>query len=99
MVGPRLLRQGREDGYCYFDFALRQQIIKDKLSASLVAHNIFNTARYNSIRTSPTLYARTYVCPKWPDIRLSFTFTFNSMVHKESSGKVSSGAMFDGKDF
>lgn len=99
MVGPRLLSQGREDGYCYFDFALRQQIIKDKLSASLVAHNIFNTARYNSIRTSPTLYARTYVCPKWPDIRLSFTFTFNSKVHKESSGKVSSGAMFDGKDF
>ena len=99
VVGPRLLSQGREDAYCYFDFALRQQLCKSRLNASLVVHDIFRTARYNSIRTSPTLVASTYVRPKYPNITLSLTYSFNTKSQKESSGKVSSGAVFDGKDF
>ena len=99
VVGPRLLSQGREDAYCYFDFALRQQLFKSRLNASLVVHDIFRTARYNSIRTSPTLVASTYVRPKYPNITLSLTYSFNSKSQKESTGKVSSGAVFDGKDF
>ena len=99
VVGPRLLSQGREDAYCYFDLAVRQQILKNRLNASLVVHDIFHTAHYNSIRTSPSLVASTYVRPKYPNILLSLTYTFNVKGHKESSGKVSSGAMFDGKDF
>ena len=99
VVGPRLLSQGREDAYCYFDFALRQQLCKNRLNASLVVHDIFRTARYNSIRTSPTLVASTYVRPKYPNITLSLTYSFNTKSQKESSGKVSSGAVFDGKDF
>ena len=99
VVGPRLLSQGREDAYCYFDLAVRQQILKNRLNASLVVHDMFHTAHYNSIRTSPSLVASTYVRPKYPNILLSLTYTFNVKGHKESSGKVSSGAMFDGKDF
>ena len=99
VVGPRLLSQGREDAYCYFDFALRQQLCKSRLNASLVVHDIFRTARYNSIRTSPTLVASTYVRPKYPNITLSLTYSFNTKSQKESSGKVSSGAVFEGKDF
>lgn len=99
VVGPRVLSQGREEAYCYFDFALRQQILGNRLHASLVAHDIFRTAKYYSTRISPTLISATHVRPKYPHIVLSLTWTFNAAGHKESSGAVSSGAMFEGKDF
>ena len=99
VVGPRVLSQGREEAYCYFDFALRQQILGNRLHASLVAHDIFRTAKYYSTRVSPTLISTTHVRPKYPHIVLSLTWTFNAAGHKESSGAVSSGAMFEGKDF
>jgi len=98
-VGPRVLSQGREDGYCYFDLAVRQDMLKGKLHASLVAHDIFRTAKYYSTRVSPTLISSTHVRPKYPNIVLALTYTFNAAGHKESTGAVSSGAVFEGKDF
>ena len=100
VVGPRILSQGREEGYFYFSFALRQQILKNRLSASLVAHDIFRTAKYNNYLMSPTLSSSTHVRPKYPNIVLSLTYTFNADgQHKQGSGAVSSGALFEGKDF
>lgn len=98
-VGPRILSQGREDAYCYFDFAIRQQILKNRLHASLVARDVFRTAKYYSTRNSPTLVSSTFVRPVYPHIVLSLSYTFNASGHKESTGAVSSGAMFEGKDF
>ena len=98
-VGPRILSQGREDSYVYFDFALRQQILNNRLYASLVARDVFHTAKYYSTRNSPTLISSTCVRPVYPHIVLSLTYTFNASGHKESTGAVSSGAMFEGKDF
>ncbi len=99
-IGPRVLSQGREEGYCYFSFALRQQIIRNKLSASLVAHDIFRTARYCNYLNSPTLQSATRVLPKYPNIVLSLTYTFNAEGHhKDRGGAVTSGSLFEGKDF
>lgn len=98
-VGPRILSQGRENAYCYFDFAIRQQILKNRLHASLVARDVFHTAKYYSTRNSPTLMSSTFVRPVYPHIVLSLSYTFNASGHKESTGAVSSGAMFEGKDF
>lgn len=98
-VGPRILSQGRENAYCYFDFAIRQQILKNRLQASLVARDVFRTAKYYSTRNSPTLMSSTFVRPVYPHIVLSLSYTFNASGHKESTGAVSSGAMFEGKDF
>ena len=99
-IGPRVLSQGREEGYCYFSFALRQQILKNRLSASLVAHDIFRTASYNNYLNSPTLKSATRVLPKYPNIALSLTYTFNAEGHhKDKGGAVTSGSLFEGKDF
>lgn len=100
VIGPRVLSQGREEGYFYFSLAVRQQILKNRLSASLVAHDIFRTARYNNHLTSPTLISTTHVRPVYPNIVLSLTYTFNAEgQHKESNGAVSTGTLFEGKDF
>ncbi len=98
-VGPRVISQGREKGYIYFDLAVRQALMKNRLAASLVFHDMFRTAKYYSSRISPTLVSETFVRPKYPHIVLSLTYTFNSSGSKEKSGAVSSGAMFEGKDF
>ena len=98
VVGPTVLTQGREDAYCYFDIAYRQQLFKNKISASIVAHDVFRTARYNNYRISPTLNSTTHVRPRYPNIVLSISYVFNSK-HKEHTGAVSKGAVFEGKDF
>ena len=98
-VGPRIISQGKEKGYVYFDLAIRQPLMKNRLAASLVFHDMFRTAKYYSNRISPTLTSETFVRPKYPHVVLSLTYNFNSTGHKEKSGAVSSGAMFEGKDF
>ena len=98
VVGPTVLTQGREDAYCYFDLAVRQQLFKNKLAVSLVAHDVLRTAKYNNYRRSETLVSTTRVRPKYPNLMLSLSYTFNAK-QKEHSGAVSSGAKFDGKDF
>ena len=98
VVGPTVLTQGREDAYCYFDLAYRHQLFKNKISASVVVHDIFRTARYNNYRISPTLNSTTHVRPKYPNIVLSISYAFNAK-HKEHTGAVSKGAVFEGKDF
>ncbi len=98
VVGPTVLTQGREDAYCYFDLAIRQQLMKNKLSVSLVAHDVFRTAKYNNYRISETLQSMTRVRPKYPNLMLSISYTFNAKP-KEHAGAVSTGAKFDGKDF
>ncbi len=98
VVGPTVLTQGREDMYCYFDLAFRQRLFRDRLSLSLVAHDIFRTARYSNCRISETLKSATLVRPRYPNILLSLTYSFNAG-HKEHSGALSTGAKFDGKDF
>lgn len=98
-VGPRIISQGKEKGYVYFDLAIRQPLMKNRLAASLVFHDMFRTAKYYSSRISPTLTSETFVRPKYPHVVLSLTYNFNSTGHKEKSGAVSSGAMFEGKDF
>ncbi len=98
VIGPSVLTQGREEAYCYFDLAYRQRLLKDRLTLSFVAHDIFRTARYNNYRISETLQSTTLVRPRYPNLLLSLTYTFNTRP-KEHSGAVSDGAKFDGKDF
>ena len=96
-VGPRILTQGREKAYCYFNLAVRRQLLKDRLTLSLVARNVLHTAKYFNTRTSPGLTSSTTVRPKYPNIVLSLTWNFNS---SQKQRDTSSGtALFEGKDF
>ncbi len=99
VVGPAVLTQGREKGYCYFDLALRQSLFGNRVTAAVVAHDVFRTARYRNSRITPTLVSATHVRPKYPNIVFSLGYTFNAAGRKEHTGTVSSGAVFEGKDF
>ncbi len=98
-VGPHILTQGSEKGYCYFDLAARHQFWKGRLAMSLVAHDIFHTAAYENIRSTTGLESRTWVRPKYPNIVLGLTFNFNTSAAKEKGGAISGEAGFEGKEF
>ena len=86
-----------EKAYAYFNLGIRHQMSKDRLTLSMVAHDIFHTARYYNSRTAPGLMSRTTVRPKYPNVVLSLTWNFNSSSQKGSSS--SGTALFEGKDF
>ena len=98
VVGPTTLSQGGEDAYYYFDIALRQQLFNNRLTASVVMHDMLRTARYDNYRISPTLHSVTHVRPKYPNIVISLSYAFNAK-HKEQTGAVTKGTLFEGKDF
>jgi len=79
--------------------ALRQQFCKNRISAALVVHDIFRTARYENRRTTPSLVSSTRIRPKYPNVVLSLSYSFNAAGDKEHTGRVSSGARFDGREF
>ena len=96
-VGPKILTQGREKAYAYFNLGIRKQALKDLLTISMVAHDVFHTARYFNTREAPGLLSRTTVRPKYPNIVVSLTWNFNSSSQKTPSA--SGPNLFEGKDF
>ena len=100
LVGPNQLTQGRESAYCYFDLAVRQTFLNNKISMGLVAHDVFHTAKYHSRRHTQYLLSETWVRPKYPSVTLSVSYHFkqkNQKGHQNSA--LSSDAEFTGKDF
>lgn len=93
------LTQGWETAYVYFDLAVRQTLLRGKMLLGLVAHDIFHTARYHSLRTSTLLSSETWVCPTYPNIVFSISYRFRQPTAKAKSGALSNDAEFVGKDF
>lgn len=96
-VAPVDLTQGKEYAYVYFDAAYRHNLAKGKLTLSVVAHDILHTAKYHNYRSTSTLLSETWVRPKYPNIVASIAFNFNAFGGKTTS--VSSGSLFEGKEF
>lgn len=98
-VSGHHLTQGWERAYVYFDLAARQSLLQGKLQLGLVAHDIFHTARYHSLRTSAFLSSETWVRPTYPNIVLSVSYHFRQPTSKAKEGAISKEAEFVGKDF
>lgn len=96
-VGPRIITQGREDGFFYCDLAGRKSFLKGKLTLSAVAHDVFHTARYYNIRETDGLKSITSVRPKYPNFIFSLSYRFNASNKKAAN--VSSDSLFEGKEF
>ena len=98
-VSGHHLTQGWETAYVYFDLAARQSLLKGKLQLGLVAHDIFHTARYHSLRTSALMSSETWVRPTYPNIIFSVSYHFRQPSAKAKEGALSKEAEFVGKDF
>ncbi len=98
-VSGHHLTQGWEKAYVYFDLAVRQSLLQGKLQLGLVAHDIFHTARYHSLRTSSLLSSETWVRPTYPNIVFSVSYHFRQPSSKAKEGAICKEAEFVGKDF
>ena len=98
-VSGHHLTQGWEKAYVYFDLAARQTLLQGKLQLGLVAHDVFHTARYHSLRTQAFLSSETWVRPTYPNIVFSISYHFRQPTAKAKSGALSNEAEFVGKDF
>ena len=98
-VGGQHIPQGNESAYVYFDLAARQTLLKGKLQLGLVAHDIFHTARYHSLRTAALMSSETWVRPTYPNIVFSVSYRFRQPSAKAKEGALSKEAEFVGKDF
>ncbi len=77
-IGPTVRTQGRQEGFFYADFGMRQQFFDGKLTAGLSFRNFLNTATYKSNIDTYNLVSHTTIIPKYPLITLNVGYTFNN---------------------
>lgn len=87
VVGPSVTTQGRTDAFWYVNLAVRQQLMKRKLAATLSFRDVFNSARYVSNIMTSGLQSVTHIRPNYPLITLTLSYTFNNFKAKSSQGK------------
>ena len=95
-VGPSVTTQGRTDSYWYANVAVRHQLFDRRLTATLAFKDIFRSAYYvNDIQTSD-LRLLTKIRPRYPQILLTISYTFNSFKSKTSQEKEDRNELFEG---
>ena len=95
-VGPSVTTQGRTKEYWYANVAVRQQLFNRKVTASLAFRDVFRTARYVSDIQTADLRSLTKIKPKYPQIMLTLSYTFNNFKTKASQEKEDRSDMFEG---
>ncbi|HTN68575.1 MAG TPA: outer membrane beta-barrel family protein, partial [Dysgonamonadaceae bacterium] len=95
-VGPSVTTQGRTNAYWYANIAIRQQLFNRRLTAALAFRDIFRSARYVSDIQTANLRSITKVKPKYPQIMLTLSYTFNNFKAKASQMKEERSDMFEG---
>lgn len=95
-VGPSVTTQGRTDAYWYANLAVRQQLFNRRLTATLTFRDIFRSAKYVSDIQTADLRSLTRIKPKYPQITLTLSWTFNSYKAKSNATREDRSEMFEG---
>lgn len=95
-VGPSVTTQGRTDAYWYANLAVRQQLFNRRLTATLAFRDIFRSAKYVSDIQTTDLRSLTRIKPKYPQITLTLSWTFNSYKAKSNATREDRSEMFEG---
>lgn len=77
-IGPTVRTQGRQEGFFYADFGIRQRLFEKKLSVGLSFRNFLNTAKYKSSIDTYNLVSHTTIIPEYPLLTLNLGYTFNN---------------------
>lgn len=94
-VGPMVSTQGRVNGFFYLNFAARQQLLKRKLTASLVVRDILSTAEYINKRSGVGMETLSKIYPRSPLFTLTLTYIFNNF-RSQRKADDSNHDMFEG---
>lgn len=97
LIGPTVRTQGRQEGFFYTDFGLRQQVFKNKMTLGLSFRNFLNTAKYKSRIETSNLISETLIVSDYPLITLNLGFTFNNFKQRQRNREGSD--FFEGTNY
>lgn len=86
-VGPSVSTQGRVDDFFYFNFSVRQQLFKRKLTATMNIRDVFATAKYVNTQKGQYLDSRTTIYPRSPLFTFTLAYTFNNFSSQKKEEK------------
>ncbi len=96
---PTVSSQGRREGFFMTNFAVKQEILKNQLSATLQIRDIFNTGRFEYTSEATNLYSYSYHTHEAPVVMLNIRYTINNYkARPEQRGNPGEG-MEDGEEF
>ncbi|KAA6321388.1 hypothetical protein EZS27_028954, partial [termite gut metagenome] len=87
-VGPTVSTQGRVDEFFYLNFTLRQQLLKRRLTASLVISDVLSTAQYINTRSVIGLESLTKIYPRSPLFTITLAYTFNNFKSQKKAESI-----------
>lgn len=96
-VGATVRTQGKQEGFFYADFGIRQQFFNRQLAAGLSFRNFLNTAQYKSNIDTYNLNSHTVISPKYPLLTLNLVYTFNNYKQREKGREGSD--FFEGTNY
>lgn len=96
-VGATIRTQGKEEGFFYADFGIRQLLLKGKLTAGLSFRNFLNTAKYKNNIDTYNLNSHTTISPNYPLLTLNISYTFNN--YKQRARGREGSNFFEGTNY
>jgi outer membrane receptor protein involved in Fe transport len=76
--GPSILPQGNTQDFYYFDFFIKRNFLKRRLSIALRSHNTFDTGIYSEDISGVNYKAHTWFKYEGPTFMLTLTYRFNN---------------------
>ncbi len=82
-VSAQATAQGRNSAYYRFDFALKKDFWKNRMTSTLQFRNFLNTLKRETFIETTSLYSYRLAQPKYPFISLSIAFKLNNFSNKD----------------
>lgn len=82
---PRLIPQGKTDGFFTLDIGLKHSFLDRKLNLSLTARNVLNTRKMRQETKNTDFHQISEFCPFGPNFRLTLTYSFGNGKKKKSA--------------
>ncbi len=79
---PTATAQGTRKGFFYSNFAVRKDFFKRKLSLTLSARDLLNTAHYESTASGSGFYSHSIFRREWPMVSLNLSYIINNYKQK-----------------
>lgn len=83
--GPSILPQGSTKDFYYFDFFLKRNFLKKKLSVTLRSHNTFDTGIYEEKLSGSNFKTDTWFKYEGPTFMITLTYKINQLQNRNKS--------------
>lgn len=88
---PRTTAQGKREGFMFTNFAVRQDLFKNKLNLTLSVRDVFNTAKFGFEASGSNFYSKRNFDMKSPVFAITVSYKLNNYRQKKEPGSNGTG--------